>query len=107
MKLVGFDRIQDSISQPGFSFKVVLNETAAIFLRIGDQHRDFKVEGVSYEDDYAGNALAATVSEDRIDIRFHRAFSDERARGLALLLLSAPEMEFVNGTPVYYQGRKL
>jgi hypothetical protein len=57
MNLIGLDRIQNLLTQPGFSFKIVLNETAAIFLRSEDQHRDFKVEGVSYEDDYAGNAL--------------------------------------------------
>ena len=105
MKTVGFDSIQNLVS-----FKMVLNETAVIFLRTEDQHRDFKTDGVSYEDDYKGNALAAVVTRtgiDNVDIRFHSAFTDERVRNLVAGLLSKPEMGFLKGAAVYYQGRLL
>jgi len=80
------------IGQPGFSFKIVLNETAAVFLRADDQRRNFRVAGVSCEDDHTGNALAATVSKERIDIRYHSGFLDERVRRLAGALLSDPRV---------------
>ena len=39
------------------SLKFLLNDSAIAFFPASQQHRDVKLEGLSYEDDYRGNAL--------------------------------------------------
>jgi hypothetical protein len=56
--------------------KLVFNSRGAIFFPVDQQHRDQKAPGISYEDDHAGNALAAILSPGRIEIRRHSDFSD-------------------------------
>ena len=63
-----------------------MNDNAIAFFPTTQQHRDLKTHGLSYEDEYRGNAVAdATL--DRIEVRFHAAYSEEciRAFGLAFV----------------------
>jgi hypothetical protein len=68
------------------------------------EHPDTKVQGLDYEDDSNGNALAAMMSPGRIEFRYHHAFSDERVKKIALAILNHPELQFAQVT---YQGRVL
>jgi hypothetical protein len=93
--------------QAGFSAKVVLNEAGALFFPSHIQHREQKGPAISYEDDYAGNALAAMLSPGRIEIRYHRDFGDARVANLVRALLSEQRLAFMRGWQVTYQGRTL
>jgi hypothetical protein len=66
------------------------------------QHWDVKPEGLSYEDDYRGNAVAGLFVGSRAEIRFHSAFSEERISNLWSQFLAAPECAgFSSGRPTY------
>src|SRR4051812_19560840 len=59
------------------SLKFILNDSGIVFFPATQQHRDIKTHGLSYEDDYRGNAVAGLITQERIEVRFHAAFSDE------------------------------
>ena len=88
MQIYGLDLIRSEIDSGGYEVKLVAHEQAVAFLPRTAQHRDVKIQGLSYEDDSKGNALAAMVSPGRIEFRHHRAFSDERVRQIALAILA-------------------
>ncbi len=89
------------------TLKFILNDTGILFFPAAQQHRDFKMQGMSYEDDYKGNALAGIVSADHVEIRFHKAFSDDRVRALWARVTSKPEFTRENLGKLYYQGREI
>lgn len=89
------------------SLKFILNDTAIVFFPATLQHRDIKSSGLSYEDDYRGNALAGLIMSERVEIRFHSAFSDERVRSLWSQVLKHPEIAHAGLGRVYYQGREV
>lgn len=103
MTAVGLELLKE---KPG-SLKFILNDTGIAFFPGAQQHRDIKVLGLSYEDDYRGNALAGIVTPDRIEIRFHRVFSDQRVRSLWSRVLTIPEIALAGLGKVYYQGREI
>jgi hypothetical protein len=80
MLVVNSQLIEPSLARPGQTGKFILNESAIIFFSTSQQHNSVKLHGLSYEDHYRGNALAGTFANCRIDIRFHRDFSDEHLR---------------------------
>jgi hypothetical protein len=61
--------VSAQLEEVSFFFKALVNESAIVFFPASSQHRDIKVHGLSYQDDYSGNALAATISPDRVDFR--------------------------------------
>ena len=73
MIALGLETISSEIEAEGYFIKCIVNSSAAIFFPGSVQHRDVKRSGVSYEDDYQGNAVAATIRPGIIDIRFHRS----------------------------------
>lgn len=89
------------------SLKFIVNDSAIIFFSASQQHRDVKMQGLSYEDDYRGNALAGTVTPERVEIRFHSQFSDERVRSIWSRVLAIPEVASTGLSTVYYQGRHI
>ena len=89
------------------SLKFLLNDSAIAFFPSAQQHRDFKLEGLSYEDDYRGNALAGLVTPERVEIRFHQAFSDERVNCLWSRVLALPEIASAGLGSLSYQGRQI
>lgn len=99
------ESIAPEISAEGYFVKCILNASCAIFFPGTIQHRDVKREGISYEDDYAGNAMAATITRGRIDVRFHRGYSDAAVREIFRDLFGKPEMKWAAGFAVHYQGR--
>lgn len=107
MLLVGVEFLESLTRQAGFEAKLVCNEHGAIFFPAHFQHRDQKATQVSYEDDYAGNALAAMLTPGRIEIRYHRDFSDARVAQLVGAVLADPRLALLRGWRVTYQGRPL
>ena len=76
----------------------------AIFFPTAQQHRDQKAPGISYEDDYRGNALAAMLAPGRIEVRYHRDFTDLQVAHIIATLLADPRLSFLCGWRVTYQG---
>ena len=103
----GLDSIEPLLRDGGYLFKLVANEQAVLLFPASIEHRDATRPGLRYQDDSAGNALAAMVKPGRIEFRLHRGFSDERVRLLARRMLGCPELAFAAGFAVTYQGRTL
>jgi hypothetical protein len=105
--VLGLNSIAPAIAAEGYFVKAIVNSTAAVFFPGTIQHRDIKRDGVSYEDDYRGNALAATITPGMIDVRFHKEYADALVKSLFDQLLALPEMQWAAGFMVRYQGRVL
>ncbi len=85
--------------------KMVFNARGAIVLSGKRQHRDEKAEDISYEDDYRGNALAAMLRRNEIEVRFHRDFRDECVAQIVTRLLRETALGMLSPVRVMYQGR--
>lgn len=105
MILLGLEFLQSALSQPGFCGKMVFNANGAIFFPVKREHREMKATGVSYEDDYRGNALAAMLAVGRIEVRFHKAFSDIEVARVLTSLQARPELQPLATWARFYQGR--
>ena len=77
MHLVGVEHVLAIVEGIAFDGKMVINEHGAVFGPVSTQHRDLKAGGISYADDYKGNALAAMLAPGKIEVRYHKAFTDE------------------------------
>ncbi len=89
------------------TLKFILNDSGIYFFSATQQHRDAKSHGLSYEDDYRGNAVAGMVMPERVEIRFHKAFSDDHIRTIWRRALSSPELAGAKLGRLYYQGREI
>ena len=107
MRTLGIEHLLSLLERRTFTAKMVFNEKGAIFLPVGTEHREAKAEGISYEDNYKGNALAAMVTTGRIEVRFHQAFKDAKVTAILRELLSTPELQPMKGCELTYQGRSL
>ncbi len=107
MRVIGWGRVERLLADSHYQFKVILNEHGAIFLPVSEQHRDATAEGISYRDNYQGNALAAVVTSGLIEVRYHAAFDDARVRGVITVLVAEPQLSALAGFRVTYQGRQL
>jgi hypothetical protein len=107
MFLSGVEFLESLASQAGFSAKMVFNENGAMFFASSLQHRDQKGPQISYEDNYAGNALAAMLAPGHIEIRYPQRFTDRRVADIIETLLAEPLLGFMRGWEVTYQGRTL
>jgi hypothetical protein len=107
MRITGLELVSSLLDGGIHTIKLVFNESGAVFFPATEQHRDQKIPGVSYEDDYLGNALAAILSYERMDIRYHNRFADTRVVQLVTELIDHPELSFLKSWKVNYQGRSL
>lgn len=107
MTIVGQDYLESLLGCESYSAKMVFNEHGAIFFPVKAEHRDQKLDGVSYEDDYRGNALAAMLAPQKIEIRYHKAFSDERVARIISDLTRLDGLAFLRTWDVSYQGRHI
>jgi hypothetical protein len=71
------------------------------------QHRDSKAEGISYEENYKGNALAAMLAPGRIEVRFHAAYTPDEVAGFLAGAFSTPELAELRAWSVTYKGKPL
>src|SRR5262245_31039380 len=97
MIVVGVDHLEALLGGSLREAKMVLTERRAIVFPVSCQHRDVKAQGISYEDEYRGNALAAMLRSDSIEIRFHRDFDDVRVARIVGELVKRSELSFLAG----------
>ena len=95
------------LNAPRISLKFILNEHGIVFFPATQEHREIKTHGLSYEDEYRGNAVAGLITPERVEIRFHKAFSDDRIRSIWFQVLRLPELSQAALGQLYYQGRAL
>jgi hypothetical protein len=107
MFLLGLDHLLALADGNAFDGKMVINERGAVFGPVSTQHRDLTAEGVSYADNYKGNAVAAMLAPGKIEVRFHKAFTDEDVARLIRALSAEPNLGFIREWRVTYQGRAL
>lgn len=107
MNIIGADFLRSTLESDGYYFKLILNDTGAHFFPYTTEHRDATQPGLCYKDDSLGNALAATIKPTQIDIRFHRAFTDQHVTTIVQRLLQHPSMEPLTEFTFRYQGRSL
>lgn len=107
MQLQGVEFIREIAENEHFSAKVVFNDRGAIFFSASLEHRDMKGDGISYEDNYKGNALAAMIAAHGLEVRLHKAFSASRVERIISELLSRAEMKFASAWSATYQGQQL
>jgi hypothetical protein len=105
MIVYDFDSIASLLKEDGYLFKMLLNESGVTLFPHTIEHRDATKPGIKYADDSGGNALAAIVKPGRIEVRFHRQFSDERVKQLMERILALPELAFARSFLVTYQAR--
>ena len=108
MKIFGADTLAFRIEQePARQFKAVLNEEGIIIFSAMTQHSTMKQSGISYEDDYRGNALAAVLDGTKCEIRWHRDFSAERVKAIWSALTQNPDLSPLISLRVSYRGEVL
>lgn len=107
MNIIGADFLRSTLQSDGYYLKLILNDSAAHFFPYTTEHRDATLPGLCYKDESLGNALAATIKPRRLDIRFHRAFTDQHVATIVQRLLNHPDMQLLTGFTVNYQGRTL
>ncbi|MGD1917195.1 MAG: hypothetical protein ACFCBV_13550 [Phycisphaerales bacterium] len=87
--------------------KLVFNDRGFIAFPTTIQHNTMKAEGISYEDNYAGNALAAMLKPGVIEVRFHRDFSDRAVGVLLSKLVTTTVLSEFGPLSATYQGRPI
>jgi len=107
MRVIGTDLLKEVLQQPGYFCKAIFNDAGVAFFSGKTQHNSVKIDGLSYEDDYKGNALAAIITDGRIEIRNHRDFSAGRVTMIIKSMLEDPELECLKGFSVEYRGETL
>lgn len=104
MHVVNVDLLNDA---SGNGVKFILNDAGIVFFSAAKQHREVKAPGMSYEDDYRGNAAAGVIASGRVEIRFHRDFSEERIRKLWARVLKIPQIAASGLGEVHYHGQAI
>jgi len=107
MIIIGLDYIDQLRAEPFYAAKAVLNAQGIIFFPENREHRDQKAAGISYEDNYKGNALAAMIRPQRLEIRYHQAFVDKEIATLIRNMAKNEALAFWGSWEITYQGRKI
>jgi len=107
MQFLGAELVQTLIGQLNFEAKCVFNENGVGFFAASQQHKNMKFPGISYEDDYKGNALAAIIKPGCLEVRYHKDFSDNRVRAIWSLVRAEPSVAFLHNWRIFYQGRAI
>ena len=107
MRIIGGDFLQATLREEGYFLKAILNQSAVHFFVATTEHRDATQPGLRYDDESQGNALAATIKPERIDIRGHDAYSEGQVTAMMRTLLNQPEAQCLKGFTVYYRGQRL
>ncbi len=107
MLIIGLEHLLAVSEGKTLSAKMVFNSQGAIFFPTAIQHRDMKAPGISYADNYKGNALAAMIAPGKIEVRFHEAFTDQQVANILHTLADQPGLAFIAVWHATYQGRTL
>ncbi|KOR31984.1 hypothetical protein TI05_10180 [Achromatium sp. WMS3] len=106
MNVVGVDVLKEELQRPNYFLKAVLNEFDTIFFPANIQHSSIRLVGLSYSD-LEGNALAAVINNNKIEIRGHQSFSVEKVIVIVKILLNHPDLLSLRTFQVYYKGEHL
>jgi hypothetical protein len=87
--------------------KMVFNANGAILFPATLEHRDQKTPGISYEDDYQGNALAAMAKPGALEVRYHARFTAAQVKTMLRRLAAQPELTNLSAFEIYYSGQRL
>lgn len=87
--------------------KLVLNDHGAVFGSVRTQHRDLRIEGVAYADEYKGNALAAMLGRGSIEFRYHAGFGRDDVTRMMRALVREPALAALRSWRVTDEGRAL
>ena len=107
MKVNGTDRLQQELERRKYFFKAILNANGVAFFSGKTEHRTVKLAGLSYEDDYEGNALAAIITDGRFEIRDHRDFPPSRVKRIIKTMLKREDLQKLKDFSFQYRGKKL
>ena len=107
MEIIHPELLLQTLAVQGSSVKFILADSAIVFLPVTQQHRDVKSHGLSYEDDYRGNAVAGLITPAGAEIRFHKQYSDEHIRAIWSKLRALPEFADARLSRLLYQGREI
>jgi hypothetical protein len=107
MRIFNAQLLISAFALHGPTIKFIMNDEAIAFFPVSQQHCDVKIGGLSYEDNYRGNSVAGLIVGGKAEIRFHKAFSDEKVSSLWQELRSLPECFSLPFGVVTYQGRAL
>lgn len=107
MLIIGLEFITSQLSQEYFTAKLVFNAAGAIFFPVHQEHRDQKLEGISYEDDYRGNAMAAMLAPRRIEVRYHAGFTAQQVARILAELAQQDGLGFIRDCELTYRGEVL
>ncbi|MCA9257060.1 MAG: hypothetical protein KDA33_15530 [Phycisphaerales bacterium] len=108
MQITGIDHIRQLVETgEGFEAKCVFNRNGAIFFPAQLQHRDQTAPGVSYEDNYKGSAMAAMITRERFEIRYHERFRDADVAEIVRAMATIDGLEFLQECQMTYQGRAI
>src|SRR5580658_9676782 len=103
MVVIGAENLAEKLkAEPLRQYKALMNETGIVIFPASIQHVTIKTHGLSYEDDYKGNALAVIFDGRKFEIRWHREFSEARVKSLVGELLKQPEMPALKEHSVTY-----
>jgi hypothetical protein len=107
VEIINSELLKATLASNGLSVKFLLGDGIIVFFPLTQQHRDIKSHGLSYEDDYRGNAVAGLVTPSGAEIRYHKGFSDDRIRALWARLRALPECSDARLGRLLYQGREI
>ena len=107
MIIHGHEILNTEIQNQGYFLKAIANTVEAAFFPGSIQHRDMKISGLSYEDDYKGNAVACVIQPGQIQVRFHKRYQDGDVERIFRKLFQMPELSMLSEFDVSYQGRPL
>lgn len=95
------------VNRDRYFLKCIINATDAVFFSGTELHSNVKMAGVSYEEDSQGNAMAVTIADGLIDVRWHNQFTASTVTAIFCELLAAPQMAPIAKFEIHYQGRIL
>ena len=108
MIIIGAENLAERLkAEPFRQLKALLNETGVVIFPASIQHATIKLPGISYEDDYKGNALAVIFDGQKFEIRGHRDFTEARVKLLVKDLRKHPELGALRAQSVNYQGKAI
>jgi len=108
MIVIGAENLTERLkAEPLRQLKALLNETGIVVFPASIQHAAIKLHGISYEDDYKGNALAVIFDGQKLEIRWHRDFTEARVKLLVNDLRKLPELRALKELSVSYQGKTI
>ena len=107
MFIHGTETLEIELAKIGYFFKAIANSHSIVFFPGSIQHREVKLAGLSYEDDYQGNAMACIIKPGSIEIRYHADYSDAEVGRIFRQVLADPAVQGLKGFVVTYQGRSV